>query len=51
MTTTSIRSRRTSGMRSGTSSFGLVRIEKNDVSYHLMPVYMYPDLLDDLPEG
>ena len=28
--------------------FGAVQIQKNYVSYHLMPVYMYPDLLDDL---
>ena len=28
--------------------FGAVQIKKNYVSYHLMPVYMYPDLLDDL---
>lgn len=26
--------------------FGAVRIKKSYVSYHLMPVYMYPDLLD-----
>lgn len=26
--------------------FGAVQIKKNYVSYHLMPVYMYPDLLD-----
>ncbi|WP_119071841.1 hypothetical protein [Aggregatilinea lenta] len=28
--------------------FGAVQIKKNYVSYHLMPVYMYPDLLDGL---
>ena len=28
--------------------FGAVQVKKNYVSYHLMPVYMYPDLLDDL---
>lgn len=28
--------------------FGAAQIKKNYVSYHLMPVYMYPDLLDDL---
>ena len=27
---------------------GAVQIKKNYVSYHLMPVYMYPDLLDGL---
>jgi len=26
--------------------FGAVRIGKNYVSYHLMPVYIFPDLLD-----
>lgn len=26
--------------------FGSVQIKKNYVSYYLMPVYMYPDLLD-----
>jgi hypothetical protein len=26
--------------------FGAVQIKKNYVSYYLMPVYMYPDLLD-----
>jgi hypothetical protein len=25
--------------------FGAVQIRKNYVSYHLMPIYMYPDLL------
>jgi hypothetical protein len=28
--------------------FGAVQIKKSYVSYHLMPVYMFPDLLDDL---
>ncbi len=28
--------------------FGAVRIQKNYVSYHLMPVYMFPDLLSEL---
>lgn len=27
---------------------GGVQIKKNYVSYHLMPVYMYPDLLEDI---
>ena len=27
---------------------GGVQIKKNYVSYHLMPVYMYPDLLDEV---
>ena len=28
--------------------FGAVRIMKNYVSYHLIPVYAFPDLLDDV---
>lgn len=28
---------------------GSVFVKKNYVSFHLMPVYVYPDLLDDLP--
>jgi len=28
--------------------FGAVHIKKNYVSFYLMPVYMYPDLLDNL---
>lgn len=28
--------------------FGAVQIKKNYVSFHLMPVYMFPDLLDDV---
>jgi len=28
--------------------FGAVQVKKNYVSFHLMPVYMYPDLLDDI---
>ena len=31
--------------------FGAVQTKKNYVSYLLIPVYMYPDLLDDLSEG
>ncbi len=31
--------------------FGAVQIKKNYVSYHLMPVYMYPDLLDGLSDN
>jgi hypothetical protein len=27
---------------------GAVQIKKNYVSYHLMPIYMFPDLLDSL---
>ena len=30
---------------------GSVIIGKNYVSYHLMPVYMYPDLLKDISES
>jgi hypothetical protein len=30
--------------------FGGVRMGKNYVSFHLMPVYMYPDLLDGVSE-
>jgi len=29
--------------------FGAVTISKRYVSYHLMPVYVYPDLLEDIP--
>jgi hypothetical protein len=28
--------------------FGAAQIKKNYVSFYLMPVYMYPDLLDDI---
>lgn len=28
--------------------FGAVQVKKSYVSYHLMPVYMFPDLLSDL---
>jgi hypothetical protein len=28
--------------------FGAAQIKKNYVSYHLFPVYMYPDLLDGI---
>jgi hypothetical protein len=28
--------------------FGAVQVKKSYVSYYLMPVYMYPDLLDDV---
>ena len=31
--------------------FGAVTIQKNYVSYHLMPVYIYPDLLSGLSDG
>jgi hypothetical protein len=31
--------------------FGAVKINKNYVSFHFMPVYMYPQLLDTAPEG
>jgi len=30
------------------AGFGGVQIKKNYVSYHLMPVYAFPDLLDGL---
>lgn len=30
--------------------FGAVRVAKRYVGFHLMPVYIYPDLLDDLPD-
>lgn len=30
--------------------FGAVQIAKNYVSFHLFPVYMYPDLLDEASE-
>jgi hypothetical protein len=29
--------------------FGAAQINKSYVSFHLMPVYMFPDLLDDAP--
>jgi hypothetical protein len=32
-------------------SFGMVEIRKNYVSFHLMPVYMYPELLDGISAG
>lgn len=28
--------------------FGSVRVSKSYVSFHLMPVYVFPDLLDDI---
>lgn len=31
--------------------FGAVHIKKSYVSFHLMPVYMFPDLLDGASEG
>lgn len=30
--------------------FGAVRVAKQHVSYHLMPVYLWPELLNDLSE-
>ena len=30
--------------------FGAIQIKKTYVSYHLMPVYVFPDLLDGLPD-
>ena len=30
--------------------FGAVQIKKNYVSYHLMPIYMFPDLLEDISD-
>ncbi len=30
--------------------FGAVQVKKRYVSFHLMPVYAFPDLLDDLDE-
>jgi len=30
--------------------FGVVQIKKNYVSYHLFPVYVFPELLDGIPE-
>ena len=32
-------------------AFGGVQIKKNYVSYHLMPVYAQPELLDDVSDG
>ncbi len=31
--------------------FGAVQIQKRYVSFHLFPVYMFPDLLDGLSDG
>lgn len=31
--------------------FGAVQLKKSYVSYHLMPVYMFPDLLDGISLG
>ncbi len=31
--------------------FGGVQVTKNYVSFHLFPVYMFPDLLDGISEG
>ena len=28
-----------------------MQIKKNYVSYYLMPVYMFPDLLNDIPDN
>lgn len=30
--------------------FGVVRVKKNYVSYHLFPLYLFPDLLDGIAE-
>ena len=32
-------------------SFGKVEVGKRYVSFHLFPVYMYPDLLDGMSDG
>ena len=31
--------------------FGAVQVRKNYVSYHLMPVYVFPDLLEGMSPG
>lgn len=31
--------------------FGAAQLKKSYVSFHLMPVYMFPDLLDDISDG
>jgi hypothetical protein len=31
--------------------FGAVQIKKNYVSFHLMPVYMYPELAKEIPDS
>jgi hypothetical protein len=31
--------------------FGAVQVTKNYVSFHLFPVYMFPDLLDGISDG
>jgi hypothetical protein len=37
--------------RGNEAYFGGVQIKKNYVSYHLMPVYMDPRLLENIPES
>jgi len=36
--------------RPGGSYFGAVKIGKRAVSFHLMPVYVHPDLLDEMSD-
>jgi hypothetical protein len=31
--------------------FGAVQVRKKDISYHLMPVYIFPELLSDMSDG
>lgn len=38
------------GKQTPTSFAAAVQIKKNYVSYHLMPVYMYPDLLESISD-
>ncbi len=37
--------------RKNEAYFGGVQVKKNYVSYHLMPVYMDPRLLENIPES
>ncbi|MCX8080612.1 MAG: DUF1801 domain-containing protein [Bacteroidia bacterium] len=41
---------RISGANKKGEFFGAVQIKKSYVSFHLMPVYYYPDLLDEINE-
>jgi hypothetical protein len=38
-------------VKKGEGFFGAVQIRKQYVSFHLMPVYVYPALLDEVSEG
>ena len=38
------------GKKSSSSFAAAVQLKKNYVSYHLMPVYMFPDLLENISD-